>query len=77
MVFSSTVFLFLFLPAVIAAHFIAPVRWRNAVLLVASLIFYGWGEPGFLPVVAVSVVSTSPSPGSSIGVAGSASVGGF
>jgi alginate O-acetyltransferase complex protein AlgI len=55
MVFSSTVFLFLFLPAVIAAHFIAPVRWRNAILVAASLLFYGWGEPGFLPVVALSV----------------------
>lgn len=56
MVFSSAVFLFLFLPLVIAVHFVAPVRCRNAILLVASLIFYGWGEPGFLPVVASSVV---------------------
>ncbi len=44
MVFSSTVFLFLFLPLVLASHLLVPARWRNAHLLAASLLFYAWGE---------------------------------
>src|SRR5688572_2322860 len=45
MVFSSRVFLFLFLPAVLLVYFTAPRRLRNSVLLIASLFFYCWGEP--------------------------------
>jgi alginate O-acetyltransferase complex protein AlgI len=45
MVFSSRVFLFLFLPAVLLVYFTAPRRLRNSVLLLASLFFYCWGEP--------------------------------
>ncbi len=46
MVFSSLTFLLLFLPLVLGAYFIGKsVRWRNGVLLCASLFFYGWGEP--------------------------------
>jgi len=45
MVFSSRVFLFLFLPAVLLAYHSAPGRLRNFVLLSASLFFYCWGEP--------------------------------
>jgi alginate O-acetyltransferase complex protein AlgI len=45
MVFSSRVFLFLFLPAVLLVYFTAPSRMRNFVLLLASLFFYCWGEP--------------------------------
>ena len=48
MVFSSFSFLFLFLPAVFAAYFCIPQRFRaarNVVLLVFSLLFYFWGEP--------------------------------
>ncbi len=41
MVFASPLFLFLFLPATIAAYFALPPRFRNAVLLLASLAFYG------------------------------------
>ncbi len=43
MVFSSVQFLFFFLPVVLGAYFVAPKRARNAVLLVASLLFYLWG----------------------------------
>lgn len=39
MVFSSIVFLFAFLPPVLAVYYLAPVKLRNLVLLVASLIF--------------------------------------
>ena len=48
MVFSSPVFLFLFFPAVLGLYFLIPRKFlqaRNAVLTVASLIFYGFGEP--------------------------------
>ncbi len=43
MVFSSVTFLFFFLPTVLTVYAIAPRRARNAVLLVASLVFYTWG----------------------------------
>ena len=45
MVFSSTVFLLLFLPAVAIVYYLVPRRFRNGILLLASLVFYGWGEP--------------------------------
>ena len=46
MTFSSLTFTMLFFPAVLILYFIcADLRWRNGVLLVASLIFYSWGEP--------------------------------
>ena len=48
MVFSSNIFLFFFLPAVLTVYYLAPRRCRNAVLLLSSLIFYGWGEPRYL-----------------------------
>ena len=48
MVFSSIPFLYYFLPAVLAMYFLTPRRWKNAVLLLASLVFYGWGEPKLL-----------------------------
>ncbi len=48
MVFSSNIFLFFFLPAVLALYYLTPRRGRNAILLLASLVFYGWGEPVYL-----------------------------
>lgn len=59
MVFSSTVFLFLFLPVVLALYynpFIKKRGYRNVVLLLASLVFYGWGEPVFLFLMLLSIV---------------------
>lgn len=55
MVFSSALFLFLFLPLVLAAHFLAPRRARNFVLLVASLGFYAWGSPSSFGVLLLSI----------------------
>jgi alginate O-acetyltransferase complex protein AlgI len=55
MVFASPLFLFLFLPATIAAYFALPLRFRNAVLLVASLAFYTFGEARYVPLVLCSV----------------------
>ncbi len=48
MLFSSVPFLYCFLPIVLLVYYIAPRRLKNTVLLVSSLIFYGWGEPKFL-----------------------------
>jgi alginate O-acetyltransferase complex protein AlgI len=56
MVFSSPLFLLVFLPLVLAAYFVAPRRARNGVLLVASLLFYAWGELRYVPLVLASVV---------------------
>src|SRR5262245_33178279 len=56
MVFSSTTFLFLFLPVVLLIYFISPTRFKNLVLLAASLLFYAWGEKFFTVLMLVSIV---------------------
>jgi alginate O-acetyltransferase complex protein AlgI len=56
MVFASPFFLFVFLPLTLAAYFVVPRRWRNGVLLVASLLFYAWGEAPYVALVIASVV---------------------
>ena len=55
MLFSSIPFLYYFLPAVLLAHTLAPRKLKNAVLLLFSLLFYGWGEPKYLALMAVSI----------------------
>ena len=55
MVFASAPFLFVFLPAVLAAYFLCPRRWHNAVLLVFSLFFYAWGEPIYILLMLCSI----------------------
>ena len=54
MVFSSAFFLFRYLCVVLIAYYICPVRWRNIVLLVLNLIFYGWGEPVYILIMFAS-----------------------
>ncbi|MDO4960871.1 MAG: MBOAT family O-acyltransferase [Eubacteriales bacterium] len=56
MLFTSLEFIFLFLPIVIAINFILPKKLRNLWLLVASLIFYAWGEPRFVFVMIGSII---------------------
>ena len=48
MLFSSVTFLYYFLPAVLILYFLVPRWMKNAVLLIFSLAFYGWGEPKLL-----------------------------
>jgi alginate O-acetyltransferase complex protein AlgI len=48
MIFSSLLFLFLFLPAFLVAYYLTPNRHRNITAVLASLIFYAWGAPRFL-----------------------------
>ena len=57
MVFSSPVFLFLFLPTVLGLHFLVPRKLRNLVLLVASLLFYAWGETFFVLIMLCSITA--------------------
>lgn len=54
MVFSSLLFLFRFLPAVILLYYIFPRQLRNLVLFLSSLIFYAWGEPVCVVLILVS-----------------------
>ena len=56
MVFSSVVFLFLFLPAVIALYIICPAKLRNGLLFAVSLFFYAWGEPVYIWIMLFSTV---------------------
>lgn len=57
MVFSSLVFTFLFLPIVVLLYFIAKERYRNYILLAASLLFYTYGEPAFVFVMIGSIAA--------------------
>ena len=56
MIFSSLTFLFAYLPLTLAIYFLAPLRWRNLVLLVVSLFFYGWGEPIYITIMFLSIL---------------------
>jgi alginate O-acetyltransferase complex protein AlgI len=51
MIFASPLFLFVFLPVVLVVYLLLPgLAARNFWLLLASLVFYSWGEPGFVAV---------------------------
>ena len=56
MVFSSLTFLFFYLPVTLLVYFLAPLKWRNLVLLVVSLFFYGWGEPVYITIMVLSIL---------------------
>ena len=56
MSFAGLAFLFFFLPVVLVGYYCFPRRWRNGFLLAANLVFYGWGEPWFLPVILLTAV---------------------
>lgn len=57
MSFASLVFLYFFLPVVLVGYYCFSRRWRNPFLLAANLLFYGWGEPWFLPVILVTAAA--------------------
>lgn len=58
MIFSSLLFLFRFLPAVLLLYYISPRPARNGVLLLVSLIFYAWGEPIYVLLMLASILSS-------------------
>lgn len=56
MLFSSIPFLYYFLPLTFVLYFLVPRSGKNAVLLAASLIFYGWGEPQYVFLMIASII---------------------
>jgi alginate O-acetyltransferase complex protein AlgI len=56
MLFSSITFLYYFLPLVLILYFAVPKNLKNWVLLISSLIFYGWGEPKYIVLMGLSIV---------------------
>ena len=56
MLFSSMTFVFLFLPLVFAAYLLTPSRFRNILLLAASVLFYAWGEPRYVAIMLLTVL---------------------
>ena len=56
MLFTSNIFIFLFLPCIILFYYLIQKRFRNIFLLFASLLFYAWGEPKFVLVMIGSIV---------------------
>lgn len=56
MVFSSVVFLFVYLVLVLGIYFIIPRRARNVFLLISSLLFYAWGEPSLVLLMILSII---------------------
>lgn len=55
MLFSSTTFLFIFLPLTVILYYILPKKFRNLLLLLASILFYAWGEPRFLLLMLITI----------------------
>ncbi|HNX99658.1 MAG TPA: MBOAT family protein [Oscillospiraceae bacterium] len=55
MVFSSIVFLFEYLPVVLAVYYLVPAKWRNVWLFAANMVFYGWGEPVYILLMLFSI----------------------
>ena len=55
MLFSSVPFLYYFLPIVLIAYYLVPKSTKNMVLLLASLVFYGWGEPSYVFLMMASI----------------------
>ena len=56
MIFSSVFFIFVFLPVVLLAYFLVPKKCKNVVILIASLIFYAWGEPIYIVLMIFSIL---------------------
>ena len=56
MLFSGIPFLFYFLPAVVIVYFLAPGKFKNTVLLLSSLLFYAWGEPKYVLLMAATIL---------------------
>ncbi|MBS5857457.1 MAG: MBOAT family O-acyltransferase [Clostridia bacterium] len=58
MVFSSITFLFYFLPIVLELYYLVPNKFKNLILLISSFIFYFYGEPKYVLLMAFSIIST-------------------
>ncbi len=56
MVFSSIIFLFIYLPCVLFLYYITPRKGRNLLLFIVNLFFYGWGEPKLIVLMLISTL---------------------
>ena len=56
MLFSSMTFVFIFLPILCAIYLLSKKEYHNSILLVASIIFYAWGEPRYLAIMLLSII---------------------
>lgn len=56
MIFSSLLFMYIFLPIVLGIYYFSPKKLRNFVLLMISLVFYGWGEPIYIFLMIISII---------------------
>ena len=57
MVFSSLIFLFMFLPITLILYYISPRYLKNLILLISSLVFYAWGEPVYIILMLFSIIT--------------------
>ena len=56
MLFTSAIFLFIFLPTVLAGYFVLPQKYRNTYLLISSIVFYAWGEKKMVLIMLITTV---------------------
>ena len=56
MLFSSNVFLYFYIPIVLALYYLSPRKLRNLTLFVVSLVFYGWGEPVYVLLMVTTIL---------------------
>lgn len=56
MVFSSVIFLCIFLPIMVIGYYVLPKKLRNVFLLLGSLFFYAWGEPIYILLMLASII---------------------
>lgn len=56
MIFSSPVFIYIFMPVFFLAYYIAGDKYKNIILLIASSLFYAWGAPSFILILLASVL---------------------
>ena len=53
MVFSTSIFIYLFLPITLLIYYIAPKKSKNFIILLSGLVFYSWGEPIYVVVMLI------------------------
>ena len=58
MIFSSITFLFYFLPVLLIIYYAVPKKFKNIILLIASMLFYFVGEPKYILLIIVSILNT-------------------
>ncbi len=55
MIFNSIIYIFLFLPMALLVYYVTPMKWRNIVLLLLSLLFFSWGSPTYVGLLLISM----------------------